>query len=57
MTLNNPTARSACLQNLKEPEARNQYHNQNKDTALNGNIPLKTYTTLFASDTRYEVMQ
>lgn len=34
MTLNNPTVQSACLKNLTELEARNQCHNQNKDTAL-----------------------
>lgn len=32
--VNNPTVQSACLQNLTEPEARNQCHNQNKETAL-----------------------
>ena len=34
MTINNPTVQSACLQNLTEPEASNQFHNQNKETAL-----------------------
>jgi len=31
---NNPTVQSTCLQNLTEPEARNQCHNQNKETGL-----------------------
>jgi len=34
MTLNIPTVQSARLQNLTEPKARNECHNQNKETAL-----------------------
>jgi hypothetical protein len=57
MMLHNPTVQSVCLQNLTEPDDRNQCHNQNKETTLLETSLQKLRQTLLASDTRYEVMQ
>jgi hypothetical protein len=57
MTLNSPTVQSACLQNLTEPEAPDQCHNQNKETALLETPIQKLRQQLCLQVTPDEVMQ